>query len=59
MTDAVKELIEAAQEVLRGKITCEELAAARAAAWAAAGDAEKNRQQSIFVSYLLESEGAE
>jgi hypothetical protein len=48
-------------------------AAARDAAWAAArvaadaagvaadaaGAAEKNRQQSIFVSYLLESEGAE
>jgi hypothetical protein len=34
-------------------------AAAWAAVWAAAGAAEKNRQKAIFVSYLLESEGAE
>jgi hypothetical protein len=33
--------------------------AARDAAWDAAWDAEKNRQIAIFVSYLLESEGAE
>ena len=62
--------IKATRDFARGNITREELAAAVAAAgaagaaagaamWDAAWAAEKNRQQAIFVSYLLESEGAE
>jgi hypothetical protein len=98
--DRPEKAIKAARDFARGKITSEELVAARDAAqdaewdatrdaawvtawvarvawvvarvawdaaWVArvaqavwdAGDAEKNRQQAIFVSYLLESEGAE
>jgi hypothetical protein len=97
--DRPAKAIKATRDFARGKITCEELAAAGAAAWAAAWDAagaaawaaagaaawaaawdaagaaaeaaagaaagaaaraaEKNRQKAIFVSYLLESEGAE
>jgi len=73
--DRPAKAIKAAKDFARGKITREELAAAgdaaraaagdaaraaaRAAAWAAARAAEKNRQKAIFVSYLLESEGAE
>jgi hypothetical protein len=53
----------AAAWAARGAAGAAAWAAARAdaagdAAWAALG-AEKNRQQAIFVSYLLESEGAE
>jgi hypothetical protein len=61
--DRPAKAIKAAKDFARGKITREELAAAgaaaRDAAWDAAWAAEKNRQIAIFVSYLLESEGAE
>ena len=55
----VKRCNDVSERFADGKATAEELAAAWDAARAAAWAAEKNRQQAIFVSYLLESEGAE
>ena len=66
MPEVVREFLETGELTLRaaaGEAAGEAAWAVReavawAAAWAARGD-EKNRQQAIFVSYLLESEGTE